>query len=159
MFASYIVLFTTSSEASPREYPNISRMEDPLAHPELKIGISLNSRSFIIGPMKQAQAGTTLANLWQVFIEQNKSDPMTISPNKVHHTRRVLERQSALLTVPIMTYRHMFIECDLSYMKYFTMNIDTMVAAILLNAFYKSDLERTFHSTVEAGVLKAFEDY
>ena len=53
----------------------------------------------------------------------------------------------------------MFIECDLSYMKYFTMNIDRMVAAILLNAFYKSDLEPAFHSTVETGVLKAFEDY
>ena len=152
MFAAYAALLASTATA-PLEYPKLSSLEDLLAHPELKIGISPSSSSFITR-MKKAKPGTTHGRLWQVMSRQNRSDLGTFSSDKGHHIRNVAKGKYAFIGNVPRELLHTFVD-DLGDVRFVTLSRLRLKTAIPQDALYKRSMEGALRSAYEMGVIRA----
>ena len=151
LFTSYGALLTSNATA-PQEYPQISSLEDLLRHPQFKIGIALSSSHFLTA-LREAEAGTTFADLWQVVYAQNQTDPLTFSANKTHHIRRVLEEEYAFLTSVPIGRLPSYVNADYTYVRFTILWNQLSQMCVPQNAFYKSEMELVLQRATETGVL------
>ncbi|KAK3777367.1 hypothetical protein RRG08_014113 [Elysia crispata] len=156
MFTSYGALLT-SNAAAPQEYPKITSLEDLLRQPDFKIGVPF-SNSFFITSLKEAEAGTTLADLWKVLVAQNQSDPETFTTDQAHHIRRVLEGQYAYLSSLPLGLLSSYSNADFSNVRFAIQWKLLLRMCVPQNAFYKPDLDRALQSATEMGILKYIQD-
>ncbi|GFS03595.1 glutamate receptor 4 [Elysia marginata] len=156
IFAAYGALLTCNA-TTPPEFPKINSLEDLLRHPNFKIGVSPYNSHFLTR-MKEAREGTTLANLWQVLCDQNKSDPFTFSDDKAHHIRRVLIGEYAFLGSIPRGLLPTFVDADYIGVRFVNLYKKLSRMTIPKHAFYKSDMERILTTANEMGIIDAISD-